>query len=79
MDMFYDTLPLNIRRKRRAHFHAFMIDVHKRVHAVKAQAGHKGLEDPILPVARDLANEANVLCFDEFQVSRRACSAFIYM
>ena len=68
MDLFYDTLPHNIRRKRRAHFHAFMIDVHKRVHAVKASAGSAGLLDPILPVARDLANEAAVLCFDEFQV-----------
>jgi protein AFG1 len=68
MDLFYDTLPSNIRRKRRAHFHAFMIDVHKRVHAVKTTAGHAGLVDPILPVARDLANEASVLCFDEFQV-----------
>lgn len=68
MDLFYDTLPPNIRRKRRVHFHAFMIDVHKRVHAVKASAGAGGLLDPILPVARDLANEAIVLCFDEFQV-----------
>ncbi|GJJ07095.1 hypothetical protein Clacol_001294 [Clathrus columnatus] len=69
MDLFYDTLPPNVRRKRRAHFHAFMIDVHKRVHAVKTSAGHNGIADPILPVARDLANEATVLCFDEFQVT----------
>ncbi|KAJ7167500.1 AFG1-like ATPase-domain-containing protein [Mycena filopes] len=67
MDLFYSTLPRRIRRKRRVHFHAFMIDVHKRIHAVKASAGHVG--DPILPVARDLANEASVLCFDEFQVT----------
>jgi protein AFG1 len=66
MDLFYSTLPPGIKRKRRVHFHAFMIDVHKRVHAVKASAGNIG--DPILPVARDLANEASVLCFDEFQV-----------
>ncbi|KAJ7639137.1 AFG1-like ATPase-domain-containing protein [Roridomyces roridus] len=52
---------------RRVHFHAFMIDVHKRIHAVKAAHGNIG--DPILPVARDLANEAYVLCFDEFQVT----------
>ncbi|KAJ7129365.1 AFG1-like ATPase-domain-containing protein [Mycena epipterygia] len=67
MDLFYSTLPPDIKRKRRVHFHAFMIDVHKRVHAVKASAGNVG--DPILPVARDLANEASVLCFDEFQVT----------
>jgi predicted ATPase len=44
-----------------------MIDVHKRVHAAKAAMGFKG-GDPIGPVARDLANDACVLCFDEFQV-----------
>ena len=68
MDLFYKTLPPNITRKRRVHFHAFMIDVHKRVHAAKIAMGFNG-GDPILPVARDLANEAHVLCFDEFQVS----------
>jgi protein AFG1 len=67
MDLFYQTLPPSVKRKRRVHFHAFMIDVHKRIHAVKAGMGHDG-GDPILPVARDLANDACVLCFDEFQV-----------
>ncbi|TFK64043.1 AFG1 family mitochondrial ATPase [Pluteus cervinus] len=68
MDLFYHTLPPNVTRKRRVHFHAFMIDVHKRVHAAKIAMGHNG-GDPIQPVARDLANNASVLCFDEFQVT----------
>ncbi|KAI9000793.1 AFG1-like ATPase [Trametes punicea] len=68
MDLFYNTLPPHIKRKRRVHFHAFMIDVHKRVHAMKAKLGARG-GDPIEPVARDLAQEAHVLCFDEFQVT----------
>ncbi|KAL0580056.1 ATPase [Marasmius crinis-equi] len=68
MDMFYSTLPPNVDRKRRVHFHAFMIDVHKRLHAAKLAMGYKG-GDPIVPVARDLAREAYVLCFDEFQVT----------
>ncbi|KAG6832167.1 hypothetical protein H0H92_004898 [Tricholoma furcatifolium] len=68
MDLFYKTLPSSITRKRRVHFHAFMVDVHKRVHAAKIAMGFNG-GDPILPVARDLANEACVLCFDEFQVT----------
>ncbi|GBE79894.1 Uncharacterized protein SCP_0210960 [Sparassis crispa] len=68
MDLFYKSLPRSIKRKRRVHFHAFMIDVHKRVHAMKAKLGAGG-GDPIAPVARDLANEAYVLCFDEFQVT----------
>ncbi|KAG6854339.1 hypothetical protein C0991_007844 [Blastosporella zonata] len=68
MDLFYKTLSSSITQKRRVHFHAFMIDVHKRVHAAKIAMGFNG-GDPILPVARDLANEACVLCFDEFQVT----------
>jgi len=68
MDLFYTSLPSHIQRKRRVHFHAFMIDVHKRLHAAKIAMGYKG-GDPILPVARDLAREAYVLCFDEFQVT----------
>jgi len=66
MDLFYDTLPANVTRKRRVHFHAFMIDMHKAVHALKVS--DNGIEDPIYPVARDLAKETSVLCFDEFQV-----------
>ncbi|KAK0461734.1 AFG1-like ATPase-domain-containing protein [Desarmillaria tabescens] len=68
MDLFYNTLPSHLNRKRRVHFHAFMIDVHKRLHAAKIAMGHKG-GDPIIPVARDLASQASILCFDEFQVT----------
>ncbi|KAJ3481369.1 hypothetical protein NLI96_g7707 [Meripilus lineatus] len=68
MDLFYNNLHPHIKRKRRVHFHAFMIDVHKRIHATKLKLGSRG-GDPIEPVARDLANEAYVLCFDEFQVT----------
>lgn len=67
MDLFFNTLPPSVKRKRRVHFHAFMIDVHKRIHAVKAAMGLNG-GDPIPIVARELAQQANVLCFDEFQV-----------
>ncbi|KAI0340917.1 AFG1-like ATPase [Trametopsis cervina] len=68
MDLFYNTLPAGIKRKRRVHFHSFMIDVHKRIHEAKKQLGLNG-GDPIAPVARDLASDAYVLCFDEFQVT----------
>ncbi|CAG8571480.1 6861_t:CDS:2 [Acaulospora colombiana] len=68
MDLFYITLPANIKRKERVHFHAFMIDVHKRLHAYKLAHPHDGA-DPVLPIARDLAKEFSVVCFDEFQVT----------
>jgi cell division protein ZapE len=69
MDLFFEALP--VRRKRRAHFHAFMADVHERIHRWR-QALKKGEvkgDDPIRPVAADLAQEAWVLCFDEFSVT----------
>jgi protein AFG1 len=71
MDLFYHSLPSRI-KARRAHFHAFMSDVHKRVHAAHIALGLAG-GDPIAPVARDLAMEAQVLCFDEFQVRILMC------
>ncbi|KAI9845471.1 MAG: hypothetical protein M1838_001712 [Thelocarpon superellum] len=65
MDMFYDTLPENIASKTRIHFHNFMQDVHKRLHAMKVA---HGIDFDAIPfVAADIAQQGNVLCFDEFQ------------
>lgn len=66
MDLFYDTLPPNIKGKRRVHFHAFMIEIHKALH--KQAAKGIPVEDAIAPVATELARDVQVLCFDEFQV-----------
>ncbi|EPS37432.1 hypothetical protein H072_8869 [Dactylellina haptotyla CBS 200.50] len=65
MNMFYLTLPPNITRKKRIHFHAFMQDVHRRMHKEKMK--HGSSFDALPFVAADLAEEASVLCFDEFQ------------
>ena len=65
MDMFYDTLPHNITSKTRIHFHNFMQDVHKRLHAMKSEHGTD--LDAILYVAADIAEKSSILCFDEFQ------------
>ncbi|GGE27143.1 cell division protein ZapE [Agaricicola taiwanensis] len=69
MDLFFERAP--VRRKRRVHFNAFMADVHARVHAWRQQlaAGDVKGSDPIAPVAEALAEEAWLLCFDEFQVT----------
>jgi cell division protein ZapE len=69
MDLFFAALP--IRRKRRVHFHAFMADVHARIHAwrQKLKAGQVKGDDPIRPVAAAIAEETWVLCFDEFTVT----------
>lgn len=71
MDLFYANLPKKFdANKRRIHFHAFMVDIHQRGHRFKMNTANKGGEqDWIMHAAADLAKEARVLCFDEFQVS----------
>ncbi len=65
MDMFFATSP--VEAKRRVHFHAFMQEVHQGLHA-KRQAENGGQGDPLASLAQDMADEAWLLCFDEFHV-----------
>jgi cell division protein ZapE len=61
VDSFFDCLPWP--RKLRVHFHRFMQRVHGRL------AVHSGAKNPLERVADEIADEALVLCFDEFFVS----------
>ena len=63
MDLFFENAPVS--PKQRLHFNAFMMDVHGRIHAERQAGGH----DPIPPVARAMAEQARLICFDEFQVT----------
>jgi cell division protein ZapE len=69
MDMFFEASP--VVRKRRAHFHEFMLDVHDRIYGFrqKMKLGEHQGEDPIRLTAAELAQEAWLLCFDEFHVT----------
>jgi cell division protein ZapE len=69
MDLFFKLAP--VEKKRRAHFHEFMADVHARIHAhrQKLKAGETKQADPVPPVAAALREEAQLLCFDEFTVT----------
>jgi cell division protein ZapE len=62
MDLFFAAVPGP--RKRRVHFHAFMLEVHDRIERERRAE----TDAPILKVAADIAREAALLCFDEFQV-----------
>jgi cell division protein ZapE len=61
MDLFFAGLPPG--RGRRRHFHPFMRDVHKALHALG-----RG-ERPLAQVAADVAARGDVLCLDELYVS----------
>ncbi|KAK6085582.1 Protein AFG1 [Seiridium cupressi] len=65
MDLFYETLPKSVKSKTRIHFHNFMQDVHRRLHKMKMEHGND--IDAVPFVAADIAEQGNVLCFDEFQ------------
>lgn len=66
MDLFYLTVPSHLAKKR-FHFHQFMQHLHRRSHELKT-AYHADLD--VVPIlAAEIAQEATVLCFDEFQVT----------
>lgn len=77
MDLFFETT--HFTPKRRVHFHAFMLETHGLINEwrkmdVRSRAKHPNYikeagDDPIAPVARGIARDAKLLCFDEFQVS----------
>jgi len=64
MDLFF--AHAGVEKKRRVHFHAFMQETHARIHRLR-QAHATG--DPVKPAAAEIAAEASLLCFDEFQVT----------
>lgn len=67
MDLFFQRVA--VAKKRRVHFHEFMLEAHSRINAFRrTPAAERDGDDPIPPVARALAQEAWLLCFDEFEV-----------
>ena len=75
MDLFFDNA--RVERKTRVHFHAFMAQVHHLIRKWRESDAktrkdifgtHKG-DDPIAPVARLIARQSQLLCFDELQVT----------
>ncbi|CAJ1944901.1 unnamed protein product [Sphenostylis stenocarpa] len=62
MDLFFYQLPSNWRKKR-IHFHDFMLNVHSMLQK------HKGLSDPLDVVAGEISDDATLLCLDEFMVT----------
>ena len=73
MDLFFADAP--VAKKRRVHFHEFMLEVQTRLHTRREELAAKGASpeaDTIVPIARQIAAETRLLCFDEFQVTNIA-------
>ena len=63
MDLFFHQV--QIKEKRRLHFHDFMKEVHQRILEKRKIEKNK---DTVLLVGQDLAKKAKLLCFDEMEV-----------
>jgi cell division protein ZapE len=70
MDSFYSVVP--VVRKTRLHFHEFMRAVHRQLDELK------GVEDPLIEVAKRIAKKYRLICFDEFHVSDVADAMIMY-
>lgn len=66
MDLFYGAL--RVEKKRRVHFHAFMLEVHDFLFKLRSAGAERRIDDDLLAAADHVAAGAKVLCFDEFQV-----------
>ncbi len=66
MDLFTDCVA--VKRKRRVHFHEFMLDVHARLNEERKRAADK----PVERVAAALAADVRLLAFDEMVVNNPA-------
>jgi len=72
MDLFFEHVPL--KKKRRIHFHAFMQEIHTRIHRLRQEKQ----DDPVAVLARQLADETTLLCFDELQANDVADATLLY-
>jgi cell division protein ZapE len=68
MDIFYDSIPLGI-KKRRVHFHQFMIEVHDYIHSRQSDGVLEDMDAALPSLALVISNRSRVLCFDEFHVT----------
>ena len=66
MDLAFDHI--DVKPKRRVHFHAFMLETHARLRDKRKD--EEG--DPLERVAEDIADEVKLLCFDEMVVNNPA-------
>jgi predicted ATPase len=68
MDAFYEaSIERGIKNSRRVHFHSFMLEIHQRLHKLRGPS--RNGPHPVETIAKEVAHETSLLCFDEFQVT----------
>ena len=67
MDLFMKHVAVT--KKRRVHFHQFMLEIHERLNQLRQTNAHDAIMDRLV---QDIASETSLLCFDEFHVSNIA-------
>ncbi|MDE3016879.1 MAG: AFG1 family ATPase [Pseudomonadota bacterium] len=72
MDLFFAHAP--VENKRRVHFHAFMQEVHARIHKLRQEK----MSDPVVVLAYQMAQENSLICFDELQAADVADATLLY-
>jgi len=72
MDLFFQAAP--VKKKQRVHFHAFMQDVHARLHKLRQNKK----SDPVAVLAKQIGEETALLCFDELQATDVADATLLY-
>jgi cell division protein ZapE len=67
MDLFMEHV--EVAKKRRVHFHQFMLEIHARLNQLRQGDGVKDIMESLVA---GIASETSLLCFDEFHVSNIA-------
>ncbi len=66
MDLLFESLPSSL-KKRRVHFHQFMIETHDFLHQAR-NSKSEDTDDLLMGYAKQVSKDTKVLCFDEFHV-----------